>query len=516
MKIEARFNHTCVHFAQSTDTNLVVSLTAPVVNTSVVRPKLAIVVCVDTSGSMGGQKLEYAKLSIEKLIEHLKPEDYLGIVEFNGSARALSKPVKMTAAKKDDLRRSVRALQARGGTNFAGGMLQAIDQLKDLDLGVNYIHRIIMFTDGQPNQGPAIAPTDIVKFFKANAPDHITASAFGYGAGQDFDPDFLATFAREAKGNYAHVENPDNALQAFGIELGGLMSTYATNIRVCVTPLSGHSIQKVVSDVDIEPSEDNSTWITISDLLAEETRDIVFDVKLSEQKAHGPRAVNAFETKVFFDTFDTTGKKSSETKEAKAKIRFVKAGEEVKDTKLDNIIGLAVLARTQKEAEEAAKKGDFAAAQAAFRNTADAFRVAGNEALSVAALGLSGRLESADSYQANQGYLRSLSRGITRGMGGSYTAEVGATLDSLGVQVQNSVQTSTSGSFSVASGASIVAGATPSVGLIAGGDIGGAVVSGNSILGSFTGAASSAAFVVPGLTDVDLEAPPVESETDKS
>ena len=448
MNSDAQISHIVVPFDQSKDAHLVVSLTAPSIDTDVVRPKLAIVVCVDTSGSMQGQKLTYAKLSIEKLIEHLKPEDYLGIVEFNAGVKVLTKPTKLQADKKSELKKLVSGLHARGGTNFSGGMLQAIEDLKEMDLPPDYIHRVIMFTDGQPTMGPAIAPKDILKFFKANTTEQITVSTFGYGSGNgDFDPEFLADFAREGRGNYAHVENPDNALQAFGVELGGLMSTYATNIRVCVSPLGGHSIQKVVSDVESEPSDTSETWVKISDILAEETRNIVFAVKLAEQKSHGPRSVNVFEAKVFYDTFDVTGKKESKTFETKAKVRFGKSGEEERNTKLNPTIGLAVLARTQIEAEQAAKRGDFVGAQGMFRATTDSFRDQGNDALAAASVNLSARISTADSYRENQGYLQSFSRGATRGMGGSYSAPVLQDLMSLGVATQNTTQTNTSGTF---------------------------------------------------------------------
>jgi Ca-activated chloride channel family protein len=401
---------------------------------------------------MEGAKLKYAKLSIEKLLEHLRPDDYLGVVEFNAGTHVVSRAERVTSEKKDAVRKAVRNLRAGGGTNFSGGMLTAIDSLKDLDLGVNYIHRVIMFTDGQPNAGPAIKAADIIKFYKANAPEYITASAFGYGQGNgDFDPDFLAEFAREGKGNYAHVQNPDNALQAFGIELGGLTSTYATNIRIRVQPLAGHAVTKVVSDVGTQDAEGSETWVTIPDLLAEETRNIVLGVKLAEQKAQGPRAVNVFETKIFYDAFDALGKKEVKTGDAKAKVRFVKAGEEKKAEGLDSIIGLAVLARTQIEAEAEAAKGNFAAAQALFDPSR--FTAYGPPGVYTQVVtNLSASVASADSYTSSQGYRRSMGRGMTRGMGGSYTAEVGEELTSLGITTQNSVQTSTAGSFSGASG----------------------------------------------------------------
>jgi hypothetical protein len=47
-----------------------------------------------------------------------------------------------------------------------------------------------------------------------------TVSAFGYG--DDADQDLLRELSELGKGNYAHVQSPEEALTAFAHELGGL------------------------------------------------------------------------------------------------------------------------------------------------------------------------------------------------------------------------------------------------------------------------------------------------------
>lgn len=451
MKIEARLPFEKVRADQDTDTHLVLSLTAPSLPTDVVRPKLAMTICVDTSSSMAGQKIEYARLSILKLIDHLKPDDYLGIVAFAAEATTIAPLTQLVTGKKDEMRKLVSNLRASGNTNFSGGMLSAIDMLKNADLGGSYIHRIIMFTDGQANAGPATKGSDIIRFFKANAPEYITASAFGYGRGvNDFDAAFLTEFAREAKGNYAHVEDPDNALKAFGTELGGLISMYATNIRLVVTPLAGHKITRVVSDVDADEEITGDVSIKVPDILAEETRNLVLSVNLAHQKSSGPRPVNVFSVKAFYDVFDVTGKKETKCLEAKGKIQFVKEGEEQKtsNTEVADIVGLAQLVRAQLDAEAQAKQGNFAAASAVMDSAIADFEGQGNVRLASLSKGVRHRLADAGSYASNQGYLRGFAGGVTRGMGGaSYSAEVTDDLNALGVQMSNSYQVTTSDSF---------------------------------------------------------------------
>lgn len=457
MKIDARFAFDKVRFDQEADTHLVVSLTAPTVDTDIVRPKLAMMVCIDTSSSMAGQKIAYAKLSVQKLIDHLKPDDYLGIVSFSSSSHVIAPLSRLTPAKKDELRKLVAELRAAGGTNFAGGMLQGIEQLKDADLGSHHIHRVIMFTDGQANAGPATKPADIIRFFKANAPDYITASAFGYGHGAgDFDASFLTDFAKEARGNYAHVEDPDKALQAFGTELGGLISTFATNIRLVISPLGDHKIAKVISDVDAEEDATGDVTITVPDILAEETRHLVLAFKVAKQRAGGPRPVNVVGIRTMFDTFDPTGKKEERAVEVKGKLRFVKEGDEQQTptSEVEAIAGLALLVRAQLDAEQQAKRGDFAAASQIMEKTATHFAQNGNAQLAAMSQSVRHRLADSASYTSNQAYLQGMSRGMTRGVGGFYSAEVQQDLTNFGVQLSNSYQTSTSTSFTAGAAAS--------------------------------------------------------------
>jgi Ca-activated chloride channel family protein len=448
MKLVTRLTQEKVRFDQETDAHLVLTLTAPAVNAEKTRPKLALIMCIDTSSSMAGPKLEYAKQSVLKMIEHMKGDDVFGVVTFDSQVRVVAAPQRLEGHK-DEFRKAVQGLTTSGMTNFSGGMLKSIDLLKNLDLNGSYIHRVIMFTDGQANVGPAKEPAEIIKLLKANA-EHVTASAFGYGSGTDFSPDFLTEFAKEGKGNYAHVEDPDKALQAFGTELGGLISTYATDVRIELKPLNGHSVEKVISDVDVDEENTGEVYINVPDLLAEETRHLVVAVKMAKQKAHGPRAVNVFDVKATFQTFDAQGKKETHTVESKGRVQFVKEGDEDKklDATLDDIVGLAQLVRSQLEAESQAKRGDYAAAAAVMEHRANDFKRRGREKLAAASSNIGGKMASASLYVQNNGYLKSFERGVTRGVGvASYSAGADYDLQELGVMTSTSSQTTTSASF---------------------------------------------------------------------
>jgi hypothetical protein len=168
-----------------------------------------------------------------------------------------------------------------------------------------------------------------------------------------------------------------------------------------------------------------------------------------KQKSGGPRSVNIVEMQVSYDTFDASLHKSSNTQATRAKVQFVKEGQEDKtvNPELQIIIDMARLVRAQLDAEVQAKAGNFAQAGAIMDSMTSEFNTNGNVRLGMVAARARRSLENAASYASGQGYLQSLSRGITRGMGGSYSTEVSDDLNLLGVQLNNSSQTVTSDSF---------------------------------------------------------------------
>ena len=454
MKIQAALTFDKIRHDQEKNAHLVITLQAPTKDGEEARTPICVVPVIDVSGSMSGAKLEYAKRSALKLIDHLRPGDYTGLIAFESRVEVIITPQILTADIKDKLKAEVGKLAPRGGTNFSGGMLKAVELVQALDLPDGVINRIIMLTDGQPNEGPAKSPTDIIRILGANA-GRVTASAFGFG--NDVDQAFLGDFAREGKGNYAFIKDPDGALQAFGKELGGLLSTYATDLTVEVAGLAGHSIESVVSDVDVE-QEDIGGEVTIKlpEILAEERRDLTLAVKLKESKQAFPRAVNVFDVKLNYNVIASDGKKVQKTEEVKAKVHFVKEGEE--DSKpnavIDKIVALAEIVRAQIEAEEKAKKGDYVGAAAQMNFVAQSVGDRGYVQLQAAAQKTSGSVSNNANYVSSQGFLRSFREGGTRGMGAaSYDAGAQAVLADAGVNFSNSVQSSTSSSFQGDAGA---------------------------------------------------------------
>lgn len=421
MKVQARFTHDRLDHTKDNTTHLVVSLEAPTLDWLKKRPSVAILPVLDLSGSMQGAKLEYAKKSILKLIEHLQPGDVAGLVTFSNRSRIDVKPQPVTSKLKDQMKSVVEKLGVEGGTNFADALVDSLNIIQSLDLPAKYLHRIIMFTDGEPTVG--ITDTKAILGMLKSKRTRATLSAFGYGNVKNdpniwggCDQEFLGELAALGEGNYAYVQDPDDALAAFGKELGGLLSTYATNLHIEIDPVAGHQVKKVLTDIAHEQDVTGTVEIPVSDIMSEETRHFVLEVELGKQKNAFPRASTAFNISLTYNVLTETGQKEDKKLETKAKVRFVKPGEEQKEPhkEVDEIVALAQMVVTQLEAEKKADAGDHQGAAQIMQMFGERLQQNGYDGMAVVVQNMANIVGDRGAYIDTAGYRRSVARGATR------------------------------------------------------------------------------------------------------
>ena len=400
---------------------MVLSVTAPQIDWIKQRPKICILPVIDISGSMRGDKLEYAKASVKKLIEQLAPGDFAGVVLFESRVHTLVAPEEVTPEFKTRLLQEVEKIEARGGTNFSDAISSSLEMVQSLDLPPTFLNRIIVFTDGQPTQG--ITDKDVVKKILGKQLGNTSVSFFGYGAARSrswssgCDQDFLTDLSTIGKGNYAYVQNPDDSLAAFGKELGGLLSTYASDLKLTIEARGDHKITKILTDIPVDDDVVGELTLDLNDILAEETRHIVLECELQEQKSALPREVGLFDVTINFSRTTEDGDKVSEEIKSQAKVQFVKAAKAQKtpDKELDKIVSLHDMIRTQTEAEAMAKSGNFKEAQDYMLQRADVYVSKGFGDIAQVARTTSQLFVDNNSVTSSAGYRRSMQRGVLRG-----------------------------------------------------------------------------------------------------
>lgn len=449
MKVSTGFTFSKVLFNKATENHLVVTLEAPPVNKSEKRLPICIIPVLDVSGSMSGDKLDYAKKTTLKMIDHLQPGDFFGVVTFGNDANVVAAPAEVTQTRKDELKVAVGRIGINGGTNFAAGMMEGMAVGNKLDIHQDMIVRVIMLTDGQPTHGIATTLPQLVALAKANR-GRVSISAFGYG--EDCSHELLTGLAKEAEGNYAFVKNPEDAVTAFAKELGGLTSVHATDIQVTLKAAGENKINEVLSDVDTDDI-DSGVVIKVPEILAEEKRHLVIEMETAEQKKAFPRATSVVDVEVSYSVVED-GKLVKKSESTKAKLEFVKEGEQSDkpDKTLDKIVGMAQMVKAQVEAEALAAKGNYQGAAAAIQTLGVAFNTRGLGDLAAFSNTVSANYGSAASYATSSGIRATSSRLMSRAYGASSSdeatsAEVGDILRSVGLSVANTSQSETVSSF---------------------------------------------------------------------
>ena len=107
-----------------------------------VDPSVGLAIIIDTSGSMGGTRIELAKQIARVAVRRLQPHDRIGIVEFYG-AKHWAVPMQ-PAANKIEIDRAIGRMKAIGGTVLYPAMQEAYYGLKNVNTRFKHI---LLITD---------------------------------------------------------------------------------------------------------------------------------------------------------------------------------------------------------------------------------------------------------------------------------------------------------------------------------------------------------------------------------
>ncbi len=185
-----------------------VLLVAPNVDAEQVVAKDVILI-LDTSGSMEGEKMEQAGDALKFVLDHLNQGDRFNIIAFSTGVRAFStRPESLSALP--EARRFVDNLRPEGSTDINRALLEAIESADRQRPTI-----IIFLTDGLPTSGVVDTPLIL------NNVDQAAGSnlrIFPFGVGDDVDTILLDTLAQEQRGTSAYVrpgERVDEQVSTF-------------------------------------------------------------------------------------------------------------------------------------------------------------------------------------------------------------------------------------------------------------------------------------------------------------
>lgn len=191
-------------------------------------PPSNLVFLIDVSGSMGSaDKLPLLKQSMMLLVDELRGDDRVAIVVYAGAAGLVLPSTR--GDKKEKIKAALSQLHAGGSTAGGQGIKLAFEIAEQYFIK-NGNNRVILATDGDFNVGLS-SDAAMEKLITNKRESGIFLTCLGYGMG-NYKDSKLEILADRGNGNYAYIDNLQEAEKQLVEEFGGTLFTLAKDVKI--------------------------------------------------------------------------------------------------------------------------------------------------------------------------------------------------------------------------------------------------------------------------------------------
>jgi Ca-activated chloride channel family protein len=237
------------------------------------------VVVLDRSGSMQGQKIQYARQAVHNLLAMLTPQDRLALISYADGVQKHANLLLATETNKMLLSNAIQEIAAGGGTNLGGGLQTGIEVLTTDKKNTGNLGRVILISDGLANQGitdpralAALASTAVKNEFSVST----------VGVGNDYNEYLMTAIADQGTGRYYYLENPNAFAKVFQKEFFNTRIAAATKVEVKIPLAAGVTLIEAAG----YPFEIKNNVATFrpGDLLSGQSRKLFLSFRLDTDK----------------------------------------------------------------------------------------------------------------------------------------------------------------------------------------------------------------------------------------
>ncbi len=177
------------------------------------RVPLNLVLVIDRSTSMQGERLDHVKSAAHHIIEELDSQDVLGVVAFDDRAEVIIPSQPLT--NRDYVHGKVSSIWASGGTEIHRGLLAGLEQVRRFHTKDRISH-LLLLTDGHTygDEDACLA--------EAHRAGREGIGITTFGIGEDWHETFLSALARETGGGCVYISEPAQARRALRETVRGL------------------------------------------------------------------------------------------------------------------------------------------------------------------------------------------------------------------------------------------------------------------------------------------------------
>jgi NAD-dependent SIR2 family protein deacetylase/uncharacterized protein YegL len=276
-------SHELVSLGSSSHLYVLVRIKAPAVEMKK-RRLLNLGLVLDRSGSMEGAKLDYVRHASRFLVSQLSSEDILSIVTFHSAVEVLSQagPVR----NKEELKGLISAIRTAGSTNLSGGWLAGANEVLK-SFSKERLNRLVLLTDGCANEGITEHPALMTIAQDLDAKG-VSTTSIGFGA--DINEDLMRGIADAGKGNYYFIDSPEKAPSTFAAELSELLSLFAQNLTLTISPSSQVAFVGVHHDFKAVQKGSEIT-LSLGDIFAGDERAVLLEFVTPKSDSRGETGV---------------------------------------------------------------------------------------------------------------------------------------------------------------------------------------------------------------------------------
>jgi Ca-activated chloride channel family protein len=167
------------------------------------KRKATVLLVLDTSGSMQGERIKTATEATAEFLKRLDPRDRVGLISFSTNV-TLAEPVADVSGVAETLRNRVLGLVADGDTNLNGAVCAATrligqEAARDRAAGDNRLYGIVLLSDGMDTVGE-ISQTRMFQTCLRNREGEDGPKIYVIAFGEGTDEELLTRLAAETNG----------------------------------------------------------------------------------------------------------------------------------------------------------------------------------------------------------------------------------------------------------------------------------------------------------------------------
>lgn len=238
------------------------------------KMQLNLVLVLDISGSMYGEKLERAKEAACLLVEGLSKDDFLSLVVFNESAKVIISRRKVE--DKSAFFSKIKGINSDDGTRMYTGMGAGLKEMQEAL--TSCVNRMLLFTDGQTE-----GEDECLRIAGQAAQGKLAVSTFGIG--DDYNEELLQEISRITLGGAYPLQHPEQIKELFINEVKSAGSIGVTAASVTLQLAKGVALEEVhrivpnIAKIDLRATDDRTYFADIGGL--DKTDTTCFGIRLT-------------------------------------------------------------------------------------------------------------------------------------------------------------------------------------------------------------------------------------------